>query len=478
MPDDSAPQPTALPPRRRSWGRFSLRTLLIVAPLLAVMLGVGFRWWYPRYLERRAVEEITKLGGAITTDALANKTIVELPGKGITDAELGRLVPHLRNLAKLTDLMLVSNKVSDEGLLLLADIPQLKHVYVADTLITDAGITKLQQLRPNLLVDRRNPHIKAMTLAARPIFKHAILRLALAPDKSEIIAGSGDGKLRVFDLATQEMVRSHVAHDEWAFAVVFHPSGKWLATGGGDNLIKLWSWPELVEVGRFVGHEDDVHGLSFTPNGRQLVSTSDDLTVRIWDVATRELLHRLEGHDDTIPGLAISPDGTLAATASRDKTIRLWSIVTGECVRTLEGHTDDVMAVAFHPSGRELASASYDQSVRLWNLDAKRQPAPPRVLKAGSDWLFSVAYSPEGDALLVAAGDGVRSWDRESGRLLWRSAEQRNVSHAIWLDSGEAATSSADASIAHWQASSGAHLATLWTRFTPEVADLSRMAAR
>jgi hypothetical protein len=467
MPDDTAPQPTLPPARGRSWGRFSLRTLLIVAPLLAVVLGVGFRWWYPRYLERRAVEEINKVGGTITADALANKTIVELPGKGITDEELGRLVPHLRNLARLTDLMLVSNKVSDEGLLLLADIPQLKHVYVADTLVTDAGIARLQQLRPTVVVDRRNPHIKAMTLAARPIFNHAILRLALAPDKSQILAGTGDGKLCVFDLPTQRMVRSENAHDEWAFAVAFHPSGKWLATGGGDNLVKLWSWPELVEVGQFVGHEDDVHALGFTPDGRRLVSTSDDLTVRIWDVASRKVLHRLEGHDDTIPGLAISPDGALAATASRDKTIRLWSIVTGQCMRVLEGHTDDVMAVAFHPGGRELASASYDKSVRVWELDRDGAALRPRVLTHGTDWLFSVAYSPGGDELLAAAGDGVRLWDRDTGRLLWRSSQQQNVSDALWLSAEEAATSSADASISLWQATSGEHLTTLWPRFTP-----------
>ena len=42
--------------------------MLIVAPLLAIALGLGFRWWYPRYLERRATEEVERLGGTITTE--------------------------------------------------------------------------------------------------------------------------------------------------------------------------------------------------------------------------------------------------------------------------------------------------------------------------------------------------------------------------------------------------------------------------
>src|SRR5262245_41579139 len=270
MSQDSTPAPRPASAARRSWMRFSLRTLLILTPILAVGLGMGFRWWYPRYLARRAVEAIERLGGTITTDPPSGKTWVELPGKGITDEELERLVPHLRNMAKLTDLVLVSNKVSDDGLLLLADIPQLKFVYVADTLVTDAGVAKLHALRPRLTVDRTNPNAKAMRLAARPSLQHALLRLALAPDKAHILAGSGDGHLRVFDLATHQMVRSIAAHSEWTFAVAIHPSGQWIATAGGDNLIRLWSWPELAEVGRFAGHEDDVHAIGFTPDGQRL----------------------------------------------------------------------------------------------------------------------------------------------------------------------------------------------------------------
>jgi tricorn protease-like protein len=439
--------------------------MLIVAPLLAIVLGLGFRWWYPRYLERRATEEIERLGGRITSDTITGSVTVELPGKGITDKELARLVPHLRNLSKLKELILVSNRVSDEGLLLLAEIPQLRSVYVADTQVTDGGIAKLLARRPLLTVDRTNPHSKAARLAARPIFQHALLRLALAPDRRHILAGSGDGRLHVFDLTAGKSVRSVAAHDEWTFAVMFHPDGKLVATGGGDNLVKLWTWPELVEVARLAGHEDDVHAIAFTPDGQRLVSAGDDLTVRVWDVATRRELLRLTGHDDTIPAVAISPDGLAAATASRDKTIRLWSIESGQCLAVLEGHEADVMSVAFHPSSRELASASYDKTVRIWNIAQPKAATAKGVLRGGKDWLFSVAYSPTGDELAAGGGDGVRLWDRETGRLTWRADDQPNVSHVLWLNGEELASASADSSVALWRASSGEQLATLWSRF-------------
>ncbi len=498
-PDAPRNPPPADPPRRpRGWWRISLRTLLIVAPLLAVLLGMGIRWYLPRYLERRAIEEVELLGGTIVRDGDSGFAVgVELPGKNITDEKLRLLLPHLKNLPHLRDLVLVSNDVSDEGLLMLAELEQLQLVYVAGTKVTDSGVARLQSQRSGLRIDRLSPHGKARVLARRDIFQHAILHLALTPGGRQILAGSGDGKLRVWDLESREMLRTVQAHDDWTFTVEFHPSGKWLATGGGDNLIKFWSWPELTEIGRLEGHTNDIHAIGFNSDGTRLVSAGDDRSVRIWDVVGRRELFALAGHEGSIPGLAMSPDGHIAATASRDGTVRLWSVEHGENVGVLQGHTDDVMSVAFSPDGSELASVSYDGTVRVWrggsewgrgsagetekskatpssDLPLAHSPALPLTANDVSpsavafpisrDWLFAVAWSQSGEELIATAGDGVRAIDRRSGRVLWRSDEQANVSHALWLSGSEVATASADASVAVYDAASGRQLARLWSR--------------
>jgi hypothetical protein len=468
--------PTKISPRRR-WGRFSLRTLLIVGPLLAVAAGLGFRWYYPRYLERQAIAAITEHGGTVVRqDGTGEVTGVELAGKGIDDGKLRELVPHFKNLPQLRDLVLASNTIGDEGLLLLADLPGLRTVHLADTKVTDAGVVQLQMARPKLTIDRTRPHIKAMLLARRPIFEHALLHLAVAPSGTEILAGAGDGFLRVFDLERREMTRSVRVHEDWAFTVAFHPTEPLVATGGGDDLIKLWSWPEMVEVGRFRGHTGDVHAVAFTPDGRRIASSGDDQVVRIWDVATRQELHCLIGHSGTIPGLAISPDGRRIASASRDDTVRLWSI-DGESLAELAGHEGDVMSVAFHPSGRELATASYDHSVRLWSLPAEGAPQEIGRLSGHADWAFSIAYSPDGGELLSTGGDGAILYDRQSGRPLWHAREGANLSHGVWLAGEGFALASADGSVRLGETDSGKFAHTLWTRFTPDFTSRTSLTA-
>jgi WD40 repeat protein len=149
------------------------------------------------------------------------------------------------------------------------------------------------------------------------------------------------------------------------------------------------------------------------------------------------------------------------ASGSNDKTIKLWDAASGRPLRTLHGHTNFVISVAFSPDGKVLASGSGDKTIKLWDVASGRQL---RTLSGHAAPVFSVAFSPDGHVLASGSNDAtIKLWDVPSGH------EVRTLSgHTGWVMSvafspnGKVlASSSGDKTIKLWDVASGRELSTL-----------------
>ena len=143
-------------------------------------------------------------------------------------------------------------------------------------------------------------------------------------------------------------------HSDSVTSVAFSPDGKQVVSGSGDETVRLWDTATGALLQTLEGHTRSVTSVAFSPDGKQVVSGSDDGTVRLWDTATGAPLQTLEGHSEYVTSVAFSPDGKQVVSGSGDGTVRLWDTATGAPLQTLKGHTRSVSSVAFSPDGKLL----------------------------------------------------------------------------------------------------------------------------
>jgi WD40 repeat protein/tRNA A-37 threonylcarbamoyl transferase component Bud32 len=159
------------------------------------------------------------------------------------------------------------------------------------------------------------------------------------------------------------------------------------------------------------GHTDAVSALGFSPDRRHLASASRDGTVRVWELATRLEVRRFPSHGVAV-GVALAADARRLSTIASDGTVRVWETSTGQLTFSGPGASPGPGSIAFSPDGDHLVVAENEQATIF---DSTGKPAT--VFRGHGTAVTAVNFNNDGRFVVSAGADGMaRVWDAATGR--------------------------------------------------------------
>ena len=278
--------------------------------------------------------------------------------------------------------------------------------------LTSASVLQLWDLQSRQLI---------RTFQPRKIFG-PIECMALSSDGRRIAAGIA-GNLRIWNVDSGELLvdlnTDQVGHS--VVSVAFNSDGSQVVTGSFNSDIAIWDAESGEELRSMKGHSGAVTCVAFNSRGDRVLSGSWDHSIKIWDSESGKEVFTPARHDDRVNAVAFSPDDSMIVSASWDETLKLSRTQSGKNL-TLRGPTSFVRDAAFSPNGDKVVAVAWDQRIKIWNVATGKQLVsinPPQSVA-------NVQFSQDGNRVYTR-GEGITySWDADSGDLIGEKIEFEN----------------------------------------------------
>ena len=248
--------------------------------------------------------------------------------------------------------------------------------------------------------------------------------LAYSPNGTELLTGTDDGALLLWDLAKGVSFTASASvggkvdrvtwmgNDRlvWGGRVRYRddsgkptnhdkPAGAVLARDSGEV---LW---------QYRGHiRDDYFTLTGDAGRSALVILEIPGQPRgafLLDGATGKVLKTCfdKEHGSGPLSVGISPDGKTLAVGYGPCDVILWDARTGERQKLLKGHGNWVVSLAFSSDSKRLISGAGDSTARIWDVESGKEIGRIRF-KGESTYVHSVGLSPKGDVAFALTQGG------------------------------------------------------------------------
>uniref|UniRef100_A0A670YA84 WD repeat-containing protein 90 n=1 Tax=Pseudonaja textilis TaxID=8673 RepID=A0A670YA84_PSETE len=284
-----------------------------------------------------------------------------------------------------------------------------------------------------------------------------IVSAAFDNDMDMGIVGTTAGTLWYINWTENTSIRLISGHKNKVSEVAFSPGESHFATCAEDGSVRVWSLASLELVVQFQVLNQSCLCLAWSPvptsiNGLEshhIVAGYSDGTIRLFSISWTEMELKMHPHSVAVRALGYSADGEIILSGSKDGLIAINSPRTGMTIRVLTDHRPSAINVIqctrkpYTELGTEgsdlwLASSS-DRRVSVWISDWSKDKC--EII----DWLsFPAPTGPEIPSPLPPSLAAFCPWDKSTiayvgfglqKEILFYSLQQKQVIEKIPLPS-------------------------------------------
>jgi WD40 repeat protein/energy-coupling factor transporter ATP-binding protein EcfA2 len=230
--------------------------------------------------------------------------------------------------------------------------------------------------------------------------------ISVSPDEKWLACGGDKAGIQLFNLdsiGTKPKVLS--GHKGNIASVIFTENGL-ISAGTGDSSVFRWNVKEGTHIVVYKAHAK-IKSLALSPDGKKMAIGTDNGKVILVEDGNESIIAEKKGR--IFHSVTFGKNGQWLAAGDDIGTIRIWNTSEKKQIGTLKGQKARINDIQFSKDARYLATASFDASARLYNMENLNEQ--PLELKDHDSWAWSLAFSPDGNKLMVGCVDKlIRIW--------------------------------------------------------------------
>ena len=255
-------------------------------------------------------------------------------------------------------------------------------------------------------------------LCTMPGHLECITAIEISPNNSNIISGSEDGTIIIWDYDNCSKVRYLSGHLDRVTAFAYSFDEKTIISSSKDKTIRIWENISGKRLNIFRENKNTINALAYFCDTSNIISKSIDGKIKIWDQAKGFLKTIKNTTQEIKSSICYSSNNWrfFSKNAFKHSKIQVNDIGTEFTIKSNRNKNIKAVSISYSKDLKLLATGTSDAKIIIWDLSNSNQKKVFSYFfdnfESNAHKVTSVAFSQGKEIVISGSGDGVlRVWN-------------------------------------------------------------------